>query len=93
MEFEDLLKTPGAERVKVWQYHPDENGKWDAGKWSSNILVMKLERRPFAEGSLRLAHNATDLANPEKKFVAKFSKNKSHTREIYENDVEMVTWF
>ena len=91
-QIDELLKQPGAERVRVWEYHPDETGKWDAGKWSNSIIVVKVERRPFAEGSLRVAHYAVNLSMPDKKFVIKFSKNKSHTREIYENDVEMQTY-
>lgn len=60
-----------------------------------------MEKRPFAEGSLRNAYYVYNLAEPDKKvfpiqaevlfpqYVAKISKKSSHGREIYENDVNM----
>lgn len=91
---ETLLKQPGAERAKLWTYTPNGNidgnsYKWDDGNWSAQCIVIKMEKRPFAEGSLRTAYYTRNLGSPDLVYVAKFSKNRSHGREIYENDVEM----
>lgn len=85
---ENKLKQPGSERAKLWEYHPASE-RWDDGKWSVSPIVISMEKRPFAEGSLRTAYKTKNLDQPDKLFVSKISKNRAHGREIYENDVEM----
>eukprot|EP01119_Soliformovum_irregulare_P016127 TRINITY_DN4632_c0_g1_i3.p1 TRINITY_DN4632_c0_g1~~TRINITY_DN4632_c0_g1_i3.p1 ORF type:complete len:828 (-),score=308.02 TRINITY_DN4632_c0_g1_i3:200-2683(-) len=85
---EDLLKEPGTEKARLWEYHSDSR-KWDDGKWSNSPIVIQMEKRPFAEGNLRTAYMVKRMDMPNLKFVAKMSKKTSHRREIYENDVEM----
>ena len=47
---EDLLSQPGSEKGRLWEYHPNSD-QWDDGKWSATSVVIKMEKRPFAEGN------------------------------------------
>lgn len=53
---EDLLSQPGAERARLWEYHPNTE-QWDDGKWSGNYVVIKMEKRPFADGTFLRKRN------------------------------------
>lgn len=84
-----LLTIPGAERAIIWEYTLTDPEKIEEGIWKEQDAVVKLERRPFAEGGLRTVYHIRNLATPDVPYVAKFSKNSSHGRVIYENDIEM----
>jgi len=63
-----------------------------SGKWKKRAVVLKIEPRPFAVGSMRGAYRMQDLTLEEgedNEFVAKISKNRNEDRNVYFNDVKM----
>jgi hypothetical protein len=60
-------------------------------KWTKFATVLKLERRPFAVGSMRSAFMMKDLTEGEtgKEYVAKLSNDPNDQKSIYYEDVAM----
>ena len=60
-------------------------------KWKKFATVLKIDRRPFAEGSMRSAYRMQDLTKGEtqNEFVAKMSRDPNEQRHVYYDDVAM----
>ena len=75
----------GSEKAVRREYDPETK------RWERFATVVKLERRPFAEGSMRYAYMMKDLTKGEaaNEYVAKMSKNPNEARQVYYDDVAM----
>ena len=75
----------GSEKAIRHEYDPKKK------KWEKFATVVKLDRRPFAEGSMRLAFQMKDLTKGEqaKEYVAKIAKNANELPQVYYDDVAM----
>ncbi|KAH3743434.1 myosin heavy chain kinase [Pelomyxa schiedti] len=77
----------GSERAVKWEYDPTAPPDQ---QWKQGALIVTIEAKPFAQGSMRLAYVMRDLANPSKKYVAK-KYRESVSRESYFVDAKMQT--
>eukprot|EP00005_Dracoamoeba_jomungandri_P013134 CAMPEP_0174264422 /NCGR_PEP_ID=MMETSP0439-20130205/22408_1 /TAXON_ID=0 /ORGANISM="Stereomyxa ramosa, Strain Chinc5" /LENGTH=467 /DNA_ID=CAMNT_0015350281 /DNA_START=60 /DNA_END=1463 /DNA_ORIENTATION=- len=63
------------------------------GKWSQEMVTVKMAPEPFARGGLRKAYHLLDLTLAEKfpdvSYVGKLSMDPFEDKEIYFQDVEM----
>jgi DNA gyrase inhibitor GyrI len=60
-------------------------------KWDKAVVVVSIERTPFAEGNLRRSYRMRDLTKPDgaDQYVAKLSKDKYEDTSTYLLDIEM----
>lgn len=77
-------QRPAEKAVRI-EYDPERR------TWVKYGTVLKLDMRPFADGSMRHAYRMKDLTKGEsdKEYVAKLSKDPREARDVYYNDVEM----
>eukprot|EP01112_Ceratiomyxa_fruticulosa_P013486 TRINITY_DN3795_c0_g1_i1.p1 TRINITY_DN3795_c0_g1~~TRINITY_DN3795_c0_g1_i1.p1 ORF type:complete len:698 (-),score=96.65 TRINITY_DN3795_c0_g1_i1:51-2144(-) len=83
-----IIKSP--EKAIKWNLQIDNNLSLH---WQGSVVLVQIDPKPFAKGSIRSAHKYVDLTNPTQTFVAKFTLNsKKATREYFFNDVLMQTF-
>eukprot|EP01111_Echinosteliopsis_oligospora_P017877 TRINITY_DN7920_c0_g1_i2.p1 TRINITY_DN7920_c0_g1~~TRINITY_DN7920_c0_g1_i2.p1 ORF type:complete len:174 (-),score=37.86 TRINITY_DN7920_c0_g1_i2:16-537(-) len=85
----DLSLLDKAERAFKWTLEIDVTLK---PKWTSSLVLVQIEEKPFAKGSCRSAHKLRVLTfSDEFEYVAKFSTKKA-VRDQYFMDVLMQTF-
>jgi myosin-heavy-chain kinase len=79
----DPKEVPGSERARRLEWNAESS------QWIAQDVILKIEAKPFAKGSIREAYKAVDVNKPDEALVVKISMKRNELRQVYESDVTM----